>query len=144
MLSQLSNKNNKQFFVDITYKIIPFKYQPYKLLTIKTFNIKRKNIKLCVLIAYKFEDEFSLYYTLKYIKEFFNFRTEIISIDFSLQLYKAIKTKSLFDKDIKVISCSFSLFPGFSKKNENIKNKKYEFIKKRIYNTFKYSDFIFS
>ena len=38
----------------------------------------------------------------------------------------------------------FSLFPEFSKKNENIENNKYEFIKKRIYNTFKYSDFIFS
>ena len=54
MLSQLSNKDNKQFFVDVTYKIIPFKYHPYKLLTIKSFNIKTKNTKLCLLIAIKF------------------------------------------------------------------------------------------
>lgn len=74
MLSQLSNKDNKQFFVDVTYKIIPFKYHPDKLLTIKSFNIKTKNTKLCLLIAIKFEDEPSFYYILKYIKEFFNFR----------------------------------------------------------------------
>ena len=79
MISQLSNKENK----DVTYKIIPFKYHPYKLLTIKTFNFNTKNTKLCILIAIKFEDEHSFNYTLKYIKDFFNFKPEIINIDFS-------------------------------------------------------------
>ena len=93
--TKLSNKDNKQFFVDITYKIIPFKYHPYKLLTIKTFNCNTKNTKLYILIAIKFEDEHSFFYTLKYIKDFFNFTPGIINIDLSYPLYKVIKCKSL-------------------------------------------------
>ena len=37
MYNELNNKDNQQFFIDVTYKIIPYKYHPYKLLTIKAF-----------------------------------------------------------------------------------------------------------
>ena len=107
MYNELNNKDNQQFFIDVTYKIIPYKYHPYKLLTIKAFNNQSKNTKLCDLVALKFEDINSFYYTLKYLKEFFKFKPEIINIDFSLSLYKAIKLSDLFGKEVKVISCFF-------------------------------------
>ena len=107
MYNELNNKDNRQFFIDVTYKIIPYKYHPYKLLTIKAFNNQSKNTKLCALVALKFEDVNSFYYTLKYLKEFFKFKPEIINIDFSLSLYKAIKLSDLFGKEVKVILCFF-------------------------------------
>ena len=121
MISQLSNKDNKQFFLDVTYKIIPFKYHPYKLMTIKAFNCQTKNTKLCILIAIKYEDENSFYYTLKYLKDFFNFNPEIINIDFSQSLYNAIKLKSLFDKNIKVITFFFHYSQSVIRKMKNLK-----------------------
>ena len=45
MLNQLNDPDNEQYFIDVTYKIIPYKYHPYKLLTMKEFNKKTKNTK---------------------------------------------------------------------------------------------------
>lgn len=42
MFNNLNNNNIKQYFIDITYKIVPLRYKPYKLLTIKGFNILEK------------------------------------------------------------------------------------------------------
>ena len=41
MFINLSNPDIKQYFIDITYKIIQHLYKPYKLLTIKGFNLKK-------------------------------------------------------------------------------------------------------
>ena len=90
-------------------------------MTIKTFNCQIKNTKLCILIAIKYEDQNSFYYTLKYLKDFFNFNPEIINIDFSQSLYNAIKLKSLFDKNIKVISCFFHYSQSIVSKMKNLK-----------------------
>ena len=62
MINQLKDPDNEQYFIDVTYKIIPFKYHPYKLLTMKAFNKKTKNTKLCILITIKYEEENSFYY----------------------------------------------------------------------------------
>ena len=42
MINQLKDPDNEQYFIDVTYKIIPYKYHPFKLLTMKAFNKKTK------------------------------------------------------------------------------------------------------
>ena len=62
---------------------------------------------------------FLLYF--KIFKDIFNFNPEIINIDFSQSLYNAIKLKSLFDKNIKVISCFFHYSQSIVSKMKNLK-----------------------
>ena len=121
MLNQLVDENNVQYFIDLTYKIIPPKYHPYRLLTIKAFNKITKNTKLCLLIALKYEDENSLYYTFKYLKEFYKFNPKLVNIDFSIPLYNALAKKNLFDKNIKIITCFFHYSQSIVRKMKTLK-----------------------
>ena len=86
MYENLKSKSNIQYFVDITYQIIPSKYKPYKLLSIKSFNNQENKAKLNAMIAIKYEDVNSLYYAFKYLKDFYEFNPPIINIDYSLSL----------------------------------------------------------
>ena len=64
-------------------------------------------INIMIEMKKKYEEEQSFYYTFKYLKEFLNFKPNIINIDFSNSLYKAIKNKNLFNDNIKIIFCFF-------------------------------------
>ena len=130
MINQLKDLDNEQYFIDVTYKIIPYKYHLYKLLTMKAFNKKTKNTKLCILITIKYEDENSFYYTFKYLKEFLNFKPKIINIDFSNSLYKAIKFKNLFNDNIKIIFCFFHYSQSIIRKMKSLKIIKNKLTKK--------------
>jgi hypothetical protein len=99
MYDNLNNKYITQYFLDFTYKIIPNKYKQYRLMTLKGFDNSTKKTKLCCLIAIKYEDEKSIYYSLKYLKEFYNFKPKIINVDYSKALYNAIYKTKLFNKD---------------------------------------------
>ena len=81
MFENLNNMYITQYFLDFTYKIIPHKYKSYRLMTLKGFDTNTKNTKLCCLIAIKYEDEKSIYYTIKYLTEFYKFKPKIINID---------------------------------------------------------------
>ena len=91
MFSNFKNIFIKQFFVDITFIIIPYKFKPYKMLTIKGFNYEENKSVLCALACLIFEDEKSLFYTIKYLVDCFEFKPEIIITDFSLSLNKTLQ-----------------------------------------------------
>ena len=59
-------------------------------MTLKGFDTDTKNTKLCCLIAIKYEDEKSIYYTIKYLSEFYKFKQKILNIDYSKALYNSI------------------------------------------------------
>ena len=120
MYENFNNKEIKQFFIDITYKIIPNKYKPYKLLTIKGFNTKEFQILLCGLICIKYEDTKSLYYAFKYLKDFFNFNPKIVNIDFSLSLSNALSSPELFDEKPIITKCFFHFSQSLFKKMKQI------------------------
>ena len=132
MYENLKSKNNIQYFIDITYQIIPSKYKPYRLLSIKSFNNEENKAKLNAMIALKYEDENSLYYSFKYLKDFYGFNPPIINIDYSLSLEKVLREKKLFDNKPKIIKCFFHFSQSIIRKLRNIKL----LIKKLNKNTF--------
>ena len=77
------------------------------MLTIKGFDHEENKSVLCGLACIIYEDEKSLYYTLKYLVDFFHFEPEIIVSDFSLSLNKALENKNLFKKKPILIKCFF-------------------------------------
>ena len=107
MFGNLNTINITQYFLDFTYKIIPHKYKPYRLMTLKGFDTNTKNTKLYCLIAIKYEDEKSIYYTIKYLTEFYKFKPKIINIDYSKALYNSIYKQKLFNNECLVIRCFF-------------------------------------
>ena len=116
MYENFINNDIKQFFIDITYKIIPNKFKPYKLLTIKGFDAKNLQIVLCGLVCIKYEDSQSLYYAFKYLKDFFKFTPKIVNIDFSLVLSNALLSPNLFDEKPIIVNCFFILLNHYIKK----------------------------
>ena len=56
MRSLLQNKNIQNYFMDITYKIIPKKQQPYKLMTITSVNEIENTTNVCCLIGIIYEE----------------------------------------------------------------------------------------
>ena len=114
-------KNKIQYFIDIKYKIILNKYKPYKLLSIKSFNNEENKAQLNAMIALKYEDENNLYYSFKYLKDFYRFNSPIINIDYSLSLEKVLSEKKLFDIKPKIIKCFFHFSQSIIRKMRNIK-----------------------
>ena len=121
MYENLKTKSNIQYFIDITYQIIPSKYKPYKLLSIKSFNNEDNKAQLNAMIALKYEDENSLYHSFKYLKDFYGFNPQIINIDYSLSLEKVLNERKLFDIKPKIIKCFFHFSQSIIRKMRNIK-----------------------
>jgi len=115
MFNNLNNNNIEQYFIDITYKIVPLKYKPYKLLIIKGFNILEKQSVLCTLTFIKYEDENSMFYVFKYLHDFYKFNQSIVNIDFSIPLKNALIKNEIFDNKPKVVNCFFHFSQAFSK-----------------------------
>ncbi len=127
MFENLNNNNITQYFLDVTYQIIPYKFKPYKLFTIKGFDNNNKFTKLCCLILIKYEDTKSFYFTIKYLNDFFLFNPKIINIDYSMALYNALSNKKLFDNQCKIIQCFFHFTQSLIRKM-----KKLNIIKKKL------------
>ena len=89
MLDSFKNKEKQIFnIIDITYQIIPQKYKPYRILFIKSFNTEENKAILNVMLVIKYEDEKSLFYTFKYLIDFYGFNASILNIDYSLALIR--------------------------------------------------------
>ena len=52
----LNKENNDEYFIDITFKIMPKKYTNYKLMIITCINKKTNSTKICCFIAFKYQD----------------------------------------------------------------------------------------
>ena len=107
MRELLGNSEIGNYFMDITYKVIPKALQPYKLMIITGVNNKDNTTNFCALIGLKYEGYLSFYYTLKYLNNFYNYEHKIIHIDFSQAERKALKMESLFKISPLIISCFF-------------------------------------
>ncbi len=57
MLESFKHKSNIQYFIDITYQIIPQRYKPYRLLSIKSFNTEENKAILNSMLVIKYENE---------------------------------------------------------------------------------------
>ena len=127
MRALLNDKDVTNYFIDITYKIIPYNQKPYKLLTISGVNTNTNTTNLCCLIGLVYEDHISLYYTFKYLNQFFDFNPKICNIDFSIPERKALLHNDLFKEKPIVISCFFHFSQSIFRKM-----KEFKLIKKKL------------
>jgi len=132
MKEKLFDEKINNYFIDITYKIIPKTFKRYKMMTI-TGTEKDTNITfICALILLKYEDKISFYKIFKYLNEIFSFNPKVVHIDFSKALRSALLTENLFKSKPIIIHCFFHFVQNIvknMKKNDLIKNKinKYSF-----------------
>jgi hypothetical protein len=61
MKYKLSDKNINNYFIDMTYKIIPKIFKKYKLMTISGVDNNTNNSYINALILLKYEDNISFY-----------------------------------------------------------------------------------
>ena len=88
----LKSENINNFFIDVTYKVIPKTYHNYKLLTISGIDNNNNSTYLCALILLKYEDNSSFITIFKYLNEYYKFNRKIVNIDYSASLTKTLLT----------------------------------------------------
>lgn len=113
----LSNSEN-QFFIDTTYRCIPFSKIYKKLITLTCFDKESKQAQICCLILSENEKCETLCEIFDYLKTKWNFSPRYISCDYSCSLIKAI-LKS-FD-NVKIVGCLFHFINAILKKLKKLK-----------------------
>ena len=92
----IKNEEVENYFLDITYNIIPKNKKYYKMMTITGLDNNTNNIYLCALIFLKYEDTQSFIKIFKYLNEMYKFSPKIIHIDYSSSLAKALNEDNIF------------------------------------------------
>lgn len=89
-ISYLNKVKCKEFFLDITYNIIPRKFRPYKLLVISGMTTKINYPMSIIFILLKYTDLESINRIFNYMYDNFEFSPEIIHTIFDTAISKAI------------------------------------------------------
>ena len=105
MEKKLNDENIKNYFIDITYRIVPNTLNKYKLLTITGYDNTKYISYICCLALIKYEDTISFTKIFRYLNEMFNFNPLIVPIDYANSLRKALLTQGLFKKE-PIINCT--------------------------------------
>ena len=121
----ISDSNIENFFIDVTYKIVPKDENNYKLLTISGYNKSTFSTYICELTLIKYEDYVSFQKIFKYLNEMYDFNPSIIHIDYSNALRKSLLSNGLFKTKPIIIHCFFQFIQSIVKKM-----KFYKIIKK--------------
>ena len=127
MRDLIDNEHVDNFFMDITYQIIPKNRKPYKILTLSCINSETNTANICCLIGLIYEDYLSIFYCLKYLHDIYKFNPKYIHIDYIKAERKALVQKNLFDIKPTIISCFFHFSQCLYKKLI-----KYNIIKKKL------------
>ena len=93
-LKLLNNIPLEEFFLDITFKLIPDVYKPYKVMTLSAINYKDRIPLLVCLIFFRYMDSISYYNIFKYLNFELALNKVIDKIDFVKN--KIIHIKCLF------------------------------------------------
>ena len=116
----LKNKDIENYFIDITYRIIPKNKNNYKMLTISKLNKKNNNTNILAFIFLKYEDYNSLKKVFTYFIEMYEFDPKIVNIDFSNSLHKLFFNVTLF-KNKLIILCFFHFTQAIVKRMKQLK-----------------------
>ena len=122
MEEKLSSNEVDNFFIDVTYKVIPkIKNNNYKLLTITGVHNTNKNSYICALVLIKYEDYLSFKKIFAYLNNMFNFNPKIVHINYSNALTKALNEQHLFEKDPIIVHFFFHYVQSILKKMKALK-----------------------
>ena len=115
-ISLFKNENYKEYFIDVTFKIIPKIYRPYKFMTIASINYQENKTVLICFILLKFLDQISYYKIFQYLHENLSFNPTIIHTDYESSLAAAIKESNFFSNEIIHIRCIFHFMQAIRNK----------------------------
>lgn len=121
MEEDLNNKDIENYFIDITYRIIPKNKKNYKLLTISGLNKHNNNTNILAFIFLKYEDYNSLKKIFSYFIEMYDFAPKIVNIDFSNALHKVFSDETVFKNKPIIIHCFFHFTQAIVKKMKQLK-----------------------
>ena len=91
MIENINNKNNVQYFMDVTYYATPPNNKKFKLLIILAFNNNLYKTLLCNISIISNENKETFISVLNYLKNRYNFNPGKITIDYSLSELNAIQ-----------------------------------------------------
>ena len=127
MEKKFKDEKIENYFIDVTYKIVPKNNKNYKLLTITCYDNNNQSTYIIALILIQYEDTQSFIKIFKYLNEMFQFNPAITHIDFSQALRNALLTEGIFKKKPIIVHCFFHFVQNVVKKM-----KLYGIIKKKI------------
>ena len=110
------DKNLKEFFIDITLRIIPKSYRPYKAMTIAAVDNKNSRTLLICLAFIKYMDSFTYRKVFQYWNENFSFNP----INYENALSIAIKESKFFKNQIIHVRCLFHFFKSIREKIQKV------------------------
>ena len=96
-----------EYFIDITFKVIPKCYRPYKLLTIATIDNKNMKTILVGFVLFIYKDSNSFLKNFGYLNNIYNFNPTILHSDYENSIELEIKKAKFFKKDIIHLKCFF-------------------------------------
>ena len=103
----MDSKYTTEFFVDSTFKIIPFEFRPYKLFIIAGLAEEENKTIINCFILLKYADEYAYDKIFNYLYENFGFKPKIIMSDYELALHSSIKNNKNFKDNIIHVKCFF-------------------------------------
>ena len=106
MENNIQNTDNMQYFSDTTYYVIPPYNKSYKLWILLTFNKKFMKTLLCCMALIKNENKETITKIFVYLNLKYNFKPNIISMDFGRGPYKAVIHKY---PNCRIFPCFFSI-----------------------------------
>ena len=123
-LNLMNNKEYIEYFIDITFKVIPKCYRPYKLLTIATLD--KDNIKTILVgfILFIYKDSISFLKIFEYLNNIYNFNPTIIHSDYEIGIELALKKAQFFKNDIIHLKCFFHFSKAIREKLKKFSNEK--------------------
>ena len=93
----MHDKKFNDYFIDITFKIIPKKFRPNKIMTIATVDKDNNKTIIIAFVVFKFMDSESYYRIFKYLNENYSFFPKYIHTDYEIALDLAIKKSDFFN-----------------------------------------------
>ena len=122
MEKKLKSNNIDNYFIDVTYKVLPkYNKNKYKLLTIIGIDNNSKSSYLCALILIKYEDSNSFNKIFSYLNNMYEFNQRIVHIDYSVSLTKSLKEGGFFKKKPIIVHYFFHYMQAILKKMKNLK-----------------------
>ena len=106
MIQNIKEPENIQYFSDTTYYCIPPQCKSLKMWILLSYNKKYNKILICNISLIKNENLETYKKILLYLKDTFNFKPEIMTVDFCKAAYIAFKN---IYKDIIMVPCFFHL-----------------------------------
>ncbi len=106
-MEKIKNNNAENYFIGVTYKIVPGKKEWYKLISITGVKNKSNSSFILALVLIKFEDTNSFYYSFKYINTMLKFKPKVAYIDYFNSLKNEFLIPGLFKVKPMIIAINY-------------------------------------